>query len=179
MSLGLTGRMASYCTVFPEIRVINGRSTWWTGMAEKTLSEEVPASAKVVRDFYVDLDNIRLVHPLVVAVRTISRTETADGYVQTYEVHDRIPLGPITLRTSYTARLYVPADVDGDVVTEARQFPAVRLDGVVSFDAIEGGTRVVEHLRIQAPRPLLALTVREAVNAHSEMLSNIGRHLAR
>ena len=141
-----------------------------------TLAEEVPAAPDRVREFYVDLDNIRLVHPLVVSVRTVGRTETADGYVQTYRVTDRIPLGRVTLRTAYTARLHVP--VHGDVVAEARQFPRVRLDSVVSFDEIDGGTRIVEHLRIRAPRLLATVTTREAVAAHRKTLSNIREHFA-
>ena len=85
----------------------------------------MPGPPDDVRGFYTDLDNIKLVHPLVVSVRTVARSETADGYVQTYRVGDRIPLGPLRLRTSYVARLYVP--VTGDVLSEARQFPRVRL----------------------------------------------------
>jgi hypothetical protein len=54
----------------------------------------------------------------------------------------------------------------------------VRLRSVVTFDGIDGGTRVVEHMRIQAPRLLAAVTVREAVNAHAAMLSNIADRLA-
>ena len=73
----------------------------------------------------MDLDNIKLVHPLVVSVRSYRTDETADGYGQTYRVTDRIPLGPFTVRTSYVALLHVP--IVGDVVTEARQFPQVRL----------------------------------------------------
>ena len=149
---------------------------WWICSAERTLSEDVAAPPSEVRRFYVDLNNIRLVHPLVVSVRTISRTETADGYTQTYRIHDRIPLGRLTLRTRYVARLHVP--VAGDVIAEARQFPLVRLRSVVTFDGIDGGTRVVEHMRIQAPRLLAAVTVREAVNAHAAMLSNIADRLA-
>ena len=149
---------------------------WWICSAERTLTEDVGAPPEEVRGFYVDLNNIRLVHPLVVSVRTIARTDTPDGYEQTYRVHDRIPLGPLTLRTRYVARLQVPAA--GDVIAEARQFPMVRLRSVVTFDGIEGGTRVVEHMRIQAPRLLAAVTVREAVNAHTAMLSNIRDRLA-
>ena len=149
---------------------------WWICSAERTLSEDVAAPPEAVRGFYVDLNNIRLVHPLVVSVRTIARTDTADGYAQTYRVHDRIPLGRLTLRTRYVARLHVP--VAGDVIAEARQFPMVRLRSVVTFDGIDGGTRVVEHMRIQAPRLLAAVTVREAVNAHTAMLSNIRDRLA-
>ena len=40
--------------------------SWWIAHAEKTLSEDVPAPPDGVRDFYVDLDNIKLVHPLIV-----------------------------------------------------------------------------------------------------------------
>ncbi len=145
--------------------------SWWICSAERTLTEDIPAPPDRVREFYVDLNNIRLVHPLVVSVQSIGREKTADGYVQTYRVQDRIPLGPLTLRTRYVARLCVPAT--GDVLTEARQFPGVRLHGVVTFDEIDGGTRIAEKIRIEAPRVLAAVTVREAVEAHTEMLSNI------
>ncbi|BBZ11283.1 SRPBCC family protein [Mycobacterium branderi] len=145
--------------------------SWWITHAERTLSEEVPAPSDVVRDFYVDLDNIKAVHPLVVSVRALSRTHTADGYEQTYRVVDRISLGILNLRVSYWARLHVPAD--GDVITEARQFPRVHLSGRVSFDPVAAGTRVTERLRISAPRPLAAMVVREAVEAHLAMLAGI------
>lgn len=150
--------------------------SWWIGSAEPTLAEDIPAPPNRVREFYIDLDNIRLVHPLVVSVRTIAHAATADGYVQTYRVTDRIPLGRFMLRITYTARLHVP--VHGDVVTQARQFPMVRLHGVVSFDEIDGGTRIVERMRIQAPLVLAAVTVREAVRAHTAMLANIRDHFA-
>lgn len=126
--------------------------------------------------FYVDLNNIKLVHPLVVSVRAVARSDTADGYVQTYRVRDRIPLGPFTVWTSYVARLYVP--VAGDVIAEASQFPRVRLHSVVTFEQMDEGTRVIERMRIEAPRPLAAVTVREAVNAHIAMLSGIQRRFA-
>ncbi|OBK63311.1 polyketide cyclase / dehydrase and lipid transport [Mycobacterium gordonae] len=148
--------------------------SWWTAHAERTLTEEVPAPPDEVRDYYVDLDNIRLVHPLIVSVQLLSRTETADGYRVSYQVVDRIPLGPIAMKVTYRARLRVP--VDGDVHTEADQSPGVRLRATVSFDPIEGGTRVTERIRFAAPRPLAAFTVREAVKAHAKMLYGIRRH---
>lgn len=146
-------------------------ASWWIQHAERTLSEEVPAAPDDVRDFYVDLDNIKAVHPLVVSVRTLSRNQTADGHQQTYRVVDRILIGSLNLRVSYWARLHVPAH--GDVTTEARQFPRVRLSGRVSFDPVAAGTRVTERLRIAAPRPLAAMVVREAVNAHIAMLAGV------
>ena len=148
-------------------------SLWITHTVE-TLTEEIPATPDAVRDFYVDLDNIKVVHPLVVSVQTISRSQTPDGYQQTYRVRDRIPLGVVALRVSYWARLEVP--VRGDVITEARQFPRVRLNGTVTFEPIDSGTRLTERLRIAAPRPLAVMTQREAVNAHIAMLSGIRGH---
>lgn len=148
--------------------------SWWTAQAERMMTEDVPAPPDEVRDFYVDLDNIKLVHPLIVSVETLARTETPDGYRQSYRVVDRIPLGPFTIRTAYRAVLQVPAT--GDVLTEADQAPGVRLRGTVSFQPAAGGTRVTERIRIRAPRLLSPVTIREAVKAHIEMLAGIRRH---
>ncbi len=148
--------------------------SWWVAHTEQTLSEDVPAPPDHVRDFYVDLDNIKLVHPLIVSVQATSRTETPEGYLQSYRVVDRIPLGPLRMRITYHARLHVRAD--GIVTTEADQSPGVRLRGTVSFAPSDGGTQITERIRIAAPRPLAALTPREAVKAHVEMLAGIRRH---
>lgn len=148
--------------------------SWWVAHAEHTLSEEVPAPPNDVRDFYVDLDNIKLVHPLIVSVQAASRTETPDGYLQSYRVVDRIPLGPFTIRITYRARLHVRTE--GEVMTEADQSPGVRLRGTVTFTPVDGGTRLTERIRIAAPRPLARMTTREAVKAHKEMLAGIRRH---
>ena len=148
--------------------------SWWTAHAERTMTEEVPAPPDEVRDFYVDLDNIKVVHPLIVSVVALSRTETPDGYLQSYRVIDRIPLGPFSIRITYWARLHVPAF--GDVMTEADQSPGVHLRGTVSFEPAGSGTRVTERIRITAPRPLAAVTIREAVKAHIAMLAGIRSH---
>ena len=148
--------------------------SWWTVRTERTLAEEVPAPPADVRDFYVDLKNMKFVHPLVVSVRTTSRRDTADGYIEDYRVGDRIPLWKITIPISYRVRLAVPAR--GDVVSSARQFPQVRLSGTVSFEAVGSGARIVERLRIAAPVPLAGVTTRQAVAAHRAMLGAIRRH---
>lgn len=148
--------------------------SWWIAQTERTLTEEVPAPPDQVRDYYVDLDNTRLVHPLIVSVELLSRIETPDGYRVSYQVVDRIPLGPVTLKVTYRARLHVP--VAGDVHTEADQSPGVRLRATVSFEPTEGGTRITERIWFAAPRPLAAFTVREAVKAHAKMLYGIRRH---
>jgi hypothetical protein len=145
--------------------------SFWITHAERTISEEIPAAPNAVRDFYVDLDNIKEFHPLVVSVQVLLRSQTDDGYQQTYRVRDRIPLGPLSMPISYWAKVQVP--VDGDVITEARQFPGVRLDGVVSFQPTAVGTRLTERLTIAAPRLLATMTQREAVDAHVAMLAGI------
>jgi Polyketide cyclase / dehydrase and lipid transport len=148
--------------------------SWWLAHAERTLTEYVPASPDEVRDFYVDLNNIKLVHPLIASVEVLSRNDTADGYLETYRVIDRIPLGPFTIRTAYQARLDVPTH--GDVLTQADQSPGVRLRGTVNFQPVDGGTRVTERIQIAAPRLLAEFTTREAVKAHVAMLAGIRRH---
>ncbi len=148
--------------------------SWWTARAERTLTEEVPALPDDVRDFYVDLDNIKLVHPLIVSVEELSRSDEADGYRQSYRVVDQVKLGPIRFQITYKARLHVP--VRGDVQTEAYQSPGVRLRGTVTFAPIQGGTRVTERVQIAAPRPLAGYTTREAVKAHRAMLAGIRSH---
>jgi Polyketide cyclase / dehydrase and lipid transport len=145
--------------------------SWWVARAERVVAEDIPAPPERVRDFYVDLDNIKQVHPLVVAVRATDRRETPDGYAQSYRVQDRIPLGPWYLPISYVAVLHVPSA--GDVTAEARQFPRVRLTTTVSFEPIIGGTRITEHIRIDAPRVLAAMTIREATKAHTAMLAGM------
>ena len=46
----------------------------------------------------------------------------------------------------------------------------------MSFEPTESGTRVTERIGIEAPRPLLSVTVGKAVEAHTEMLAGIRRH---
>lgn len=144
----------------------------WIGQARRSVSGDVPAPPEQVRAFYVDLDHISRVHPLVQWVRSISREDLADGYRQDYQVRDRIPMGPFALPITYRARLVVPTA--GPITAQARQFPQVKLDSQVDFAPSEVGTRIIEELTIAAPRPLLAITVGQAVAAHTTMLAAIG-----
>ncbi|OBG86618.1 polyketide cyclase / dehydrase and lipid transport [Mycobacterium sp. E136] len=144
-----------------------------TSSTHRTLHEDIPAPAADVRAFYVDFDNLSAIHPLVVSVRSTGRMPNGHGYQEDYRIVDRVRMGPFTMRTAYRARLSVPAA--GDVTAEARQFPGVRLRTRVEFVPIDTGTRVTEHITIDAPRPLATFTVREATSAHREMLAGIRR----
>ncbi len=135
------------------------------GAVDRTVAGFIPAPPHDVRAHYVDLGNLATVHPLIESVTRTSET--------TYRIKDRVPLGFLTIPVTYTAIMRVPAE--GPVSSEAIQFPGVRLRSRVYFDAVGGGTRLVEHLTITAPWPLLGLTVRRAVAAHTEMLAGIRR----
>ncbi|CAN5463511.1 hypothetical protein BH10ACT9_BH10ACT9_12650 [soil metagenome] len=149
----------------------------WITRTHCVVAETIPAAPAQVRAFYVDLANIVQVHPLVVAVRSTGRRDTGDGYTETFRVQDRIRLaGPVVMPISYRVMLVVPTA--GDVTTESRQFPRVRLRSVVSFAATDEGTRVVENIEIEAPAPLARLTVGQATAAHEEMLAGIRRLFA-
>ena len=150
--------------------------SWWIAETERTLTEDVAAPPDEVRDLYVDLDSLQVVHPLIVSVEELSRTDEADGYRQTYRVTDRIRMGRFSFRITYRAGWHVP--VHGAVETEAHQSPGVRLHGAVSFDPLDGGTRITERVRIEAPRLLAGYTTREAVKAHVAMLAAIRAHFA-
>ena len=147
---------------------------------QRVVSEQIAGSPADVRDFYVDLDNIVDLHPLVVEVRSLSKNVRSGGYEQAYRVKDVVPLGFskslafLKLPITYTTTLTVPDS--GPVRTSARQFPRVRLEGVVSFEPEETGTRLTERIAISAPRPLLGITVRRAVAAHADMLAGSRRH---
>ena len=141
--------------------------SWWLPRSEQqTLTELVPTDPATVRDFYTDITNLKLVHPLIVTVRRVDP--------ERWRVQERMPFGGLPFRIWYSARVRVEAN--GDVVGESRLFLGVRLQNVVSFESVDGGTQVVERLRIVAPRPLAAYTYHEAVKAHEEMLAAIRRH---
>lgn len=149
---------------------------------ERTLAQEIPGPPAEVRAVYVDLDNIAEFHPLVISVRTLARRATDDGYEQLYRITDVVPLDFLGKRlmrlpVRYTAEVRVPAD--GPVTTRSTQFPRVRLDSTVSFEPTASGTLLTERIRFSAPPPLLGMTVRQAVAAHTEMLAALRRRFER
>jgi ligand-binding SRPBCC domain-containing protein len=148
----------------------------WITETEQVLSERVPAPPEQVRAFYVDLDNLKSLHPFLVSVERDGRQSAADGYVQSYRIRERIPLGPVTLPIRFRARLSVP--LTGDVVADSWQFPRIWLHTVVSFEPEADGTLMTERIRFAAPRPLSRITVTEGVVAHRAMLAGIAEHFS-
>jgi hypothetical protein len=146
----------------------------WQSRSRFELREEVPGAPEDVRTFYTDLANMRLVHPLVVAVDCLDDRRTVRGHFRAYRVRDRIPFGPLNLAVTYRATVLIAPG--GVVHTEARQFPNVRLSGAVTFAPAGAGTTVTEVVDIEAPLPLVAFTAAQAEKAHAAMLAAIRDH---
>jgi len=151
--------------------------SWW-GITEdeRVLSQKIAAPPVRVRAFYVDLANLKSLHPFLVSVHAAGRRSTADGYVQMYRVRERIPLGRVKLPIRFRVWLTVPRA--GDVITDSWQFPRIRLHTVVSFEPDGPDTILTENIRFAAPGPLTRVTVTEAVAAHRTMLAGIAAHFA-
>jgi hypothetical protein len=137
------------------------------GQIRRSVSAVVPAAPEVVREFYVDLDNLARVHPLVVAVESVDSPRGA----REYRVTDRVRLGPVRLRIHYAVTMTARDGALGGPAVPARAPAHV---GVVRGGGVE--TVLTEDMRIEAPRPLLGLTVRRAVAAHREMLAGVAAH---
>ena len=150
------------------------------GNADRALSESVPAAPDEVRDYCVDLCHITDVHPSG-GIRRVDRRGDAvvpvnswDAEDLSYRVRDGVMIGPVVFPLRYTVRMRVP--VAGAVTAETNPFPLVRLESVIAFEPLESGTRLKEHLRISAPRPLLSTVVSRTVAAHTHMLAGVRRH---
>lgn len=143
------------------------------GHAERTLSESVPGAPDDVRDFCVDPRSIASLHPEI-SIRRVPLIDPDELGAQEYRVSDALVVGFLTVPLRYSVSLRVP--VAGALTVEAHPMPTVRLEAVVAFEPIPAGTRLKEHLRISAPRPLLAVVARRVVAAHSVMLAGVRRH---
>ncbi|HLL53479.1 MAG TPA: hypothetical protein VK447_08040, partial [Myxococcaceae bacterium] len=115
------------------------------------------------------LDQHPALHPLVVAVREV---RSAPGDVpgsRRYRITDRMKLGPFAVRFNYAA--VVSLDVaSGTVSSEAFQFPAIHLRNTTRCRPEGTGTRLEEHVEIDAPGPLLRFVREQARRAHEHML---------
>lgn len=149
----------------------------WIAQTRHQLSAGVAAPPARVRDFYTDLTNMTLVHPLVESVHCVHRRSDSAGEHRDYEVKDRISFGPLTLAVKYDASVLITPE--GIVKTQAHQFPQVRLSGIVTFAPTGPGTTIIEDIEINAPRPLAAFTVSQAIKAHTAMLAQIGAYFER
>ena len=136
----------------------------------RVITATIPGRAEEVRAWYLDLTNLRRVHPLIVAVRQVGTALEADGTAITdYLVTDRMVVAGLRIRFTYRVRMSAPPD--GPVATLARQAPRIRLVGQVTFTPTGDATAIRETLTIHAPWPLRRFVAAEAEQAHTRMFA--------
>lgn len=144
----------------------------------------VAASAETVRTALATLTEHERLHPLIVSTQALPAAIAPDGSVlRRYRIVDRVQMGPLRLRVTYRAELWV--DGGGAVVSDAFQSPGVQLHIVsrvtpLASDALAVGhhqTRVDETVTIDAPRLLLGYVRAQAQQAHRVLFANLKRWL--
>jgi hypothetical protein len=137
------------------------------------VSVVVPAPPDRVRDFLADLRESIRIHPLIVRVDRLGERMPGIGR---YRIRDRMRMGPMTIAFSYLVE--TTRTPEGDIVSDAYQFPRIHLHNVTSCTPVDDGTLVHERVTITAPRLLVATVRREGARAHRTMLDNLAAVLA-
>jgi hypothetical protein len=141
-------------------------------MASADFVHEIAIHVKRARlhAFLCDLRNYVPLHPLIESIEEISRGDESTA-ARHYRVVDRIPLGPLRLRTVYTAALEPIGEYE--VHGHAWQSPGIRLHTVYGLEDIESGTKLSERVSIDAPRMLRRFVVSQARRSHEETLRKL------
>ena len=138
---------------------------------------EIRVALGKLHAFLCDLENYVPLHPLIESIEEIPTTPELPG-ARRYRVVDRIPLGPLRLRTAYVAALDPVSECE--VHGHAWQSPGIRLHTVYSLEAVEdgaAGTRLVERVNVEAPRLLRAFVISQARRSHGETLAKMKKLL--
>ncbi len=137
---------------------------------EFELVRQIRAPRPVVHSLLCDLHRMVPLHPFIESIQDLPpRPELPRA--RCYRVVDRIPVGPLKLKTSYVAALdpVAPDEVHG----HAWQSPGIRLQTIYALREVGPGTRLVERCRIDASRLLRPFVVAQARKAHAEMLDRM------
>jgi len=147
-------------------------------MARTAFSQDILIAAppQKVRSFFARMENLPLIHPLILNVQYVKTTRTEDQVpIQHYRVRDRMRLGPLLL--TFTYRVQMLENAEGDLVFETFQSPRIYLFNTTRFLPHPSGTRVTEQVDIDAPRLLLQVVRDQGKQAHWQMLANMKRVL--
>ena len=146
-----------------------------TARGEFTHEVEIAAPRARVHAFLCDLHNLKALHPLIVSIEDLPRDAARPG-ARRHRIVDRIPFGPLRLPARYVAEIEPVGD---DLIrAEAWQSPGVHLETTYRLQERGDATRLVEHVRIDAPRWLLRFVLRQASAAHRETLSRMQARFA-
>jgi len=124
----------------------------------------IHAAIDVVRDAISTPEKLSRLHPFVISVEPVSLQPN------TYEIIDRLHFFGIPYRLRYRTRmLFSPEGIDSEVWAPL-QFHHL---GQIRLSSVPEGTLVREHVAMQAPWPLANYALRNAEQAHREMLSRL------
>ncbi|MGK5742140.1 SRPBCC family protein [Micromonospora sp. URMC 103] len=116
-----------------------------------------------------DLSRQGELHPFIVRVR---RLPTRPGAHASYAISDRLPAGPVRLRTTYRADVLI--STPEEIVTVARQWPATTVRNHTRLRAEPGGlVRVDVEITLAAPAPLFPYAFRQARAAHLALATRL------
>ena len=138
------------------------------------LETEIGAPPDEVHAALCDLHRLSPLHPLIESIDEIDPDPALPGATR-YRVVDRIPIGPLRMKTTYVAALEAVSDTE--VHGHAWQSPGVRLRTIYALEACDRGARLVERCHVHAPRWLRRFVVSQARAAHAEMLRGLGAML--
>lgn len=137
------------------------------------LESEIPAKPSEVHAFLSDLEQLRVLHPLIVGIERLPPRPERPA-AERFRVTDRFAFGPLRFHTRYTAELESmgPDEIHG----RAWQSPGITLEAIYRLEPSGAGTRLREHTRIAGPRLLFGFARRQGEAAHRTTLDNLKRH---
>jgi len=137
-----------------------------------TLEVEVRAPRARLHALLCNLESLRPLHPLIESVEAIEPLPELPR-ARRWRVTDRVPVGPVRVRTTYVAAIEPVSD--GEIRGHAWQPPGVRLTTVYTLTEAPGGTRtrLQERCRVEAPFGLAGFVLRRARHAHAAMLERL------
>ena len=135
---------------------------------------EIRAAPAAVHALLADLDQLRVLHPLIESIRELPpRTEQPDA--RRYRVVDRLEVGRLRVRSAYTAELRTLSE--SEIEGRAWQRPGIELKTIYRMEASTLGTQLTESTELRAPWPLRGFVLRQAEAAHRDMLEHLKAHL--
>ncbi|MEH1170118.1 SRPBCC family protein [Micromonospora sp. CPCC 205539] len=120
-----------------------------------------------------DLTRQGELHPLIVQVRQLP---PRPGAKASYVINDRLPVGPLHMRTTYRADVLI-SEAD-EIVMLARQWPATTVRNHTRLRTEPDGlVRIDVEITLTAPAPLFRYAFRQARVAHLALATRLGAAL--
>ena len=138
--------------------------------AEFEHSIEIAVPRATLHAFLCDLDNYVPLHPLIESIRRLEASPDRPR-AKRYRVIDRIPIGPFRMKSVYTAALD-PVSAN-EVHGLAWQAPGIHLHTTYQLEPDGDGSLLREHVRVEAPWPLLRFVVGQASRSHRTTLQKM------